>query len=66
MRLADLGLLEAAWESEAPADRPPRHRYRLSGPGRAYSATLAAGPPVPATTARGVGGIGRRPRLQGT
>jgi len=66
MRLADLGLLEAAWESEAPADRPPRHRYRLSGPGRAYAATLAAGPPVPATTARGVGGIGRRPRLQGT
>ena len=27
MRLADLGLIEAAWESEAPADRPPRHRY---------------------------------------
>jgi PadR family transcriptional regulator PadR len=66
MRLADLGLLEAAWESEAPVDRPPRHRYRLSGPGRAYAARLAAGTPVPATTARGVGGIGRRPRLEGT
>jgi PadR family transcriptional regulator, regulatory protein PadR len=66
MRLADLGLLEAAWESEAPPDRPPRHRYRLSGPGRAHAATLAAGPPVPAATARGVGGIERRPRLQGT
>ena len=37
MRLADLGLLEAAWESEAPA-----------------------------TMAWGVGGIGRRPRLEGT
>jgi PadR family transcriptional regulator, regulatory protein PadR len=66
MRLADLGLLEAAWESEPPADRPARHRYRLSGPGRAHAATLAAGLSVPATTTRGVGGIGRRPRLEGT
>jgi PadR family transcriptional regulator PadR len=66
LRLADLGLLEAAWESEAPAGRPPRHRYRLSGPGRAYAARLAAGPPVRARTARVVGGIGRRPRLEGT
>jgi PadR family transcriptional regulator PadR len=65
MRLADLGLLEAAWESEAPADQPPR-RYRLRGPGRAYAAELAAGPSVPAKTARGVGGIGRLPRLEGT
>ena len=59
MRLADLGLLEAAWESEAPADRPARHRYRLSGPGRAHAAKLAAGPSAPATMAWGVGGIGR-------
>jgi len=66
MRLADLGLLEAAWESEAPADRPPRHRYRLTGPGRVHAATLAAGPPVPANTARVVGGIGRLPQLEGT
>jgi PadR family transcriptional regulator, regulatory protein PadR len=66
IRLADLGLLEAAWESEAPADQPPRHRYRLSGPGRAYAAELAAGPSVPAKTARAVGGIGRLPRLEGT
>jgi PadR family transcriptional regulator len=66
MRLADLGLLEAAWKSEAPTDGPPRHRYRLSGPGRAYAAPLAAGPSVPANTARGVGGIGRLPRLEGT
>jgi PadR family transcriptional regulator PadR len=65
MRLADLGLLEAAWESEAPADRPPRHRYRLSGPGRVHAAELAAGPSVPARTARVVGGIRRRPRLEG-
>ena len=66
MRLADLGLLEAAWEAEAPADRLPRHRDRLSGPGRAHAAKLAAGPSVPARTARLVGGIGRRPRLEGT
>jgi PadR family transcriptional regulator PadR len=66
MRLADLGLLEAAWESAAPADRAARHRYRLSGPGRVHAAKLAAGPSVSATTARGVGGIGRRPRLEGT
>jgi DNA-binding PadR family transcriptional regulator len=66
MRLADVGLLEVAWESDAPADRPPRHRYRLSGPGRAYAAKLAAGPSVPAKMARGVGGIGRLPRLEGT
>ena len=66
MRLADLGLLEVAWEPEAPAGRLPRHRYRLSGPGRAYAAEVAAGPSVPARTARVVGGIGRRPRLEGT
>jgi PadR family transcriptional regulator, regulatory protein PadR len=66
MRLADLGLLEAAWESEAPTDRPPRHRYRLSGRGRVHAAKLAAGLSAPAKTARVVGGIGRRPRLEGT
>jgi hypothetical protein len=73
MWLADLGLLEAAWESGTPADGPgarvggpPRHRYRLSGPGRVHAAKLAAGPSVPAKTALGVGGIWRRPRLEGT
>ena len=66
MRLADLGLVEAAWESEAPANAPPRHRYRLSGPGRAHAARLAAGMSVPVRKARGVGGVGRRARLEGT
>jgi len=66
IRLTDLGLLEAAWESEASADRPPRHRYRLSGPGRVHAAKLAAGPSVPAKAAPVVGGIGRLPRLEGT
>jgi PadR family transcriptional regulator PadR len=41
MRLADRGLLEAAWETDAPAGRPPRHLYRLTGPGRALAAELA-------------------------
>ena len=34
MRLADRGLLETAWERDVPAGRPPRHLYRLTGPGR--------------------------------
>jgi PadR family transcriptional regulator PadR len=66
MGLADRGLLETAWEAEVPAGRPPRHLYRLTGPGRVLAEELAVGPPVPAKTARAVGGIGRRPRLEGT
>jgi PadR family transcriptional regulator PadR len=66
MRLADRGLLETAWETEAPAGRPPRHRYRLTGPGRVLAAELAAGPSAPAKAARAVGKVGRRPRLEGT
>jgi DNA-binding PadR family transcriptional regulator len=57
MRLADRGLLETAWERDAPDGRPPRHLYRLTGPGRALAATLAA----EATT----GTVRRRPRLAG-
>jgi DNA-binding PadR family transcriptional regulator len=44
MRLADRGLLETAWETDAPAGRPPRHLYRLTGPGRALAAELAVAP----------------------
>ncbi|WP_319460013.1 PadR family transcriptional regulator [Micromonospora sp. RTP1Z1] len=44
VRLADRGLLEATWEV-GPEGRPPRHMYRLSGPGREYVAAL---PPVAA------------------
>jgi DNA-binding PadR family transcriptional regulator len=32
-RLADRGLLEAAWEREPPPGRPPRHMYRVSAAG---------------------------------
>jgi PadR family transcriptional regulator len=66
MRLADRGLLETAWETELPGGRRPRHRYRLTGPGRALAGELAAGPPPRPTPARSVGGIGRRPGLEGT
>jgi DNA-binding PadR family transcriptional regulator len=37
IRLCDRGLLEATWEADPPAGRPPRHLYRLTGAG----ATLA-------------------------
>jgi PadR family transcriptional regulator len=42
MRLADRGLLETAWERERAAGRPPRHLYRLTGPGRAFAESLRA------------------------
>jgi PadR family transcriptional regulator PadR len=66
MRLADRGLLETTWEREVPAGRPPRHRYRLTGPGRVLATELAAGPPVRPAPARAVGGVEGRPGLEGT
>jgi DNA-binding PadR family transcriptional regulator len=60
MRLADRGLLETAWERDPPAGRPPRHLYRLSGPGRSLAADLAAPAAPPAA-----GRAGRRPRWEG-
>jgi PadR family transcriptional regulator, regulatory protein PadR len=54
MRLADRGLLETAWETDAPAGRPPRHLYRLTGPGRALAAELTQqATPGAAPVARG-------------
>jgi PadR family transcriptional regulator, regulatory protein PadR len=44
MWLADRGLLETSWDTDAPIGRPPRHRYRLAGSGRALAADLAAAP----------------------
>jgi len=41
VRLADRGLLEAAWEP-GPEGRPPRHLYRLTGAGREFLAALPA------------------------
>ena len=66
MRLADRGLLETSWETQAPAGRPPRHLYRLTGPGRVMAEELAAAArAVPADTDRNAGVRGRRPRLEG-
>jgi PadR family transcriptional regulator PadR len=36
-RLADSGLLESAWEQDAPAGRPARHMYRLTPGGVAFA-----------------------------
>jgi PadR family transcriptional regulator PadR len=41
MRLADRGLLEAAWETSPPTGRPPRHLYRLTARGLQLVAELA-------------------------
>ncbi len=41
MRLADRGLLETTWETDAEPGRPPRHLYRLTPAGTAFAATLA-------------------------
>ena len=41
VRLADRGLLETTWETDAPAGRPPRHLYRLTGSGRVLATELA-------------------------
>jgi DNA-binding PadR family transcriptional regulator len=57
MRLADRGLLETTWETDAPAGRPPRHLYRLTGPGRALTADLA--------TSRTPSAVRLRPRPEG-
>jgi len=45
VRLADLGLLESAWEP-GPQGRPPRHLYRLSGAGREHLAALPLARPA--------------------
>lgn len=59
MRLADRGLLETAWESDAPPGRPPRHMYRLTGQGRALAIELNN--QAPATKA-----LRLRPKLEGS
>jgi PadR family transcriptional regulator PadR len=58
VRLADRGLLEAAWEDPAPRGRPARHLYRLTPAGRelgatATTATTAATARAPAARPRG-------------
>jgi PadR family transcriptional regulator, regulatory protein PadR len=60
IRLADRGLLETAWESDAPAGRPPRHLYRLTGPGLALATELAEKASSAVTNPAGL-----RPRWEG-
>jgi PadR family transcriptional regulator PadR len=41
MRLSARGLLEAGWETDPPAGRPPRHLYRITGAGERAAAEAA-------------------------
>ena len=47
MRLTKRGLLEAGWETDPPAGRPPRHLYRITGAGERAAAEAAASVPSP-------------------
>ncbi|WP_027344444.1 PadR family transcriptional regulator [Hamadaea tsunoensis] len=50
IRLSERGLLDAAWETELAAGRPPRHLYRLTDAGAQLAAQYAAEPqPAPLT-----------------
>jgi len=42
IRLCDQGLLDSQWEEPDRPGTPPRHAYRLTPPGLALSAELAA------------------------
>jgi PadR family transcriptional regulator, regulatory protein PadR len=53
IRLADRGLVEACWEEERPAGRPPRHLYRLSSAGLAHARAALADAPAAAPGAAG-------------
>jgi PadR family transcriptional regulator PadR len=69
MRLADRGLLETTWETDAKPGRPPRHLYRLTGPGLALAAQLAGGAATSARAsaprAAAARRVGAAPRLAG-
>ena len=54
MRLAERGLLEAAWEDDAPPGRPRRHLYRLTPIGRAWLRDVQTARPSPAAIVLGV------------
>jgi DNA-binding PadR family transcriptional regulator len=40
IRLCAQGLLESAWEDDAPPGRPTRHLYRLTGAGKELVASM--------------------------
>ena len=58
VRLSDRGLLEAMWEPDPPAGRPPRHLYRLTDRGLDYQARFAVTDVVVARATR-------QPKLRG-
>src|SRR3954464_12820518 len=60
IRLCDRGLLEAAWEDDPPAGRPPRHLYRLTAEGVRWAASVPA-QSVPAQSSPAP--LAARPRL---
>jgi PadR family transcriptional regulator PadR len=57
MRLSDRGWLEASWETDPPAGRPPRHLYRLTGAGLQLAGQVVTEAAAPAEP-----GPRRRPR----
>ena len=52
IRLKDRGLLEAIWETDPPAGRPPRHLYRLTGAGAKLAAEVATDPAADSASAK--------------
>src|SRR3954453_450089 len=52
VRLSDRGLLESRWETDAPAERPPRPLYRLTASGLQYAAAHLRASPIPAPRGR--------------
>lgn len=67
IRLADRGLLEAAWEDPLPQGRPPRHLYRLTPAGLNLAGPAPAPAPAPAgvSTGRPRSGVALRPQPDG-
>ena len=47
VRLSDRDLLESRWETDPPVGRPPRHLYRLTGPGLEYATAHVPTRPAP-------------------
>jgi PadR family transcriptional regulator, regulatory protein PadR len=67
IRLAERGLVETAWEQDAPSGRPPRHLYRLSADGAEYVRELRrAQSPAGRSTAAGAAAVVRRVTAAGT
>ena len=66
IRLADRGLVEACWEDEHPAGRPPRHLYRLTPEGLAAATAALAQASSARTTPAGADMRGQRRLAAGT